>query len=59
MNHGNQHSSRKRGLMALLDLGRMALHAGDIDAARSCLYVYRLGYAQAPISTRRRWRCGR
>ena len=58
MNHGNQHASRKVGLMALLDLARTALRRGEVETAQSCLYVYRAGYAQAPASTRRPWRCG-
>lgn len=58
-NHGNQHASRYGLLTGLLHLARTALLRGEVDTARSCLYVYRIGYTQAPASTRRRWKCGR
>lgn len=56
---GNQHTGRRAGLLALLGVARAALADGEVEAARSCLLFYRMGHAQAPASTRRRWKCGR
>lgn len=57
-NHGNQYNSLKKTLMSLLYIARECLDLGDVNAARLALADYRAGYAQAPASTRRRWRCG-
>jgi hypothetical protein len=69
MNHGNQHASPRVKLLHVLEVAR-----GDLRAARFCtdplrsqfvaqaraaLQLFRAGYAAAPASTQRRWRCGR
>jgi hypothetical protein len=58
-NTGNQHASRRRDLLGLLDAARFVLGRGNVLSARAYLITYRLAYALAPASTRRRWRCGR
>jgi len=57
--YGNQYASRYGGLMSILFLARTALQRHDTECARYWLSVYRYRYAQAPASTRRRWKCGR
>ena len=59
MNYGNQHASRYGALKRMLHLSRAWLQQGDVFLARSYLNLYRIGYEQAPASTRRRWKCGR
>jgi hypothetical protein len=58
-NHGNQHISPRRRLLDVLHLARELLHWGHLELARGRLTAYRNAYAQAPASTRRRWKCGR
>jgi hypothetical protein len=45
--------------MNLLRAAREALRSGEVHISIVYLYVYRFQYAEAPASTRRRWRCGR
>jgi hypothetical protein len=56
---GNQHASRYGDLMYMLRIARSALLTGSVYAARWWLRRWREGYAQAPASTRRRWKCGK
>lgn len=58
MKTGNQHSSRKGDLLGRLHAARIVLAAGYVNSAQYWLADYRLAYAQAPASTRRRWKCG-
>lgn len=57
--HGNQHASRRRTLLDILHGARGCLRAHLLNTARRALAEYREQYAQAPASTRRRWKCGR
>jgi len=57
--YGNQHASRYGDLMGLLHGARLALKEGDVFRAFMYLDAWRSGYAQAPASTRRRWKCGK
>lgn len=57
-NHGNQHVSLRRTLLAHLHSARRALAAHNPELAWLWLWNYRAAYTQAPASTRRRWRCG-
>jgi hypothetical protein len=59
MSHGNQYASRYGDLMEMLQLARMYLAAGFVSEARFYLRQWREEHAQAPASTRRRWRCGK
>jgi hypothetical protein len=59
VNHGNQHASRYGNLMRLLKLARGALGVGLFNTARMLLAQWRKEHAQAPASTRRRWKCGK
>ena len=56
---GTQHKSLRRYLVDLLAAAEGALRDGKTATARFLLCLYRAGYAQAPASTRRRWKCGR
>jgi len=58
-NTGNQYASRRRELMSLLRLVRDVLSDGYAATARELLDIFWRQHAQAPASTRRRWRCGR
>jgi hypothetical protein len=59
MNHGNQHYSRKVDLMDTLGRVRDCLRWHQIHNARFYLAKFWSDHAQAPASTRRRWKCGR
>lgn len=50
---------RKARLMLLLDLARDCLRRGRSLEALAYLHRWHCGYADAPESTKRRWRCGR
>ena len=56
---GNQHNSRKVDLWAYICTAHDHLIQGEWEAAQAWLAKYRREYAEAPASTRRRWRCGR
>jgi len=59
-NTGNQHRSRRRDLIGLLDAARYWLKdRSALHTARGLLQRYHIEYALAPASTRRRWKCGR
>jgi hypothetical protein len=45
--------------MRLLKLARGALGVGLFNTARMFLAQWRKEHAQAPASTRRRWKCGK
>ena len=59
MSHGNQHASRYGTLMGRLHNARQFLADGYLNLARINLEEWRREHAQAPASTRRRWRCGK
>jgi len=59
MSHGNQHASRYGDLMRLLGMARDDLRLGLVGLASLRLRLFWHVYAQAPASTRRRWKCGR
>jgi len=59
MSHGNQHASRYGDLMRMLHMARGDLRLGLVDVAHMRLCSFWRLHAQAPASTRRRWRCGR
>lgn len=56
---GNQHFSRKRDLLTVLDSARWRVRNGMVDEARVYLEIYRAAYVICPASTRRRWKCGK
>lgn len=56
---GNQHSSRRGDLMAILHLARNVLKERRVRAAQMLLDYFWHLYARTPASTRRRWKCGR
>ena len=58
MKHGNQYASRKTNLMDRLDTARSWLSVGAVLLAQDHIAAFRVQYAKAPASTRRRWRCG-
>jgi hypothetical protein len=57
--YGNQRTGRRADLLAYLRAARYCLQRGMTDGARVVLGRYRAEYAEAPASTRRRWKCGR
>ncbi len=56
---GNQYSSEKRLLLSQLWMARLALRMGAVWYAQELLKMFHTRYAEAPASTRRRWKCGR
>lgn len=56
---GNQHFSRKSKLLYSLNRARDLLRDGDLASAQDYLSAWRMQYALAPASSRRRWKCGR
>ena len=56
---GNQHKSLRGDLLVILHTARGALKDGQFRLARAALDYFRRLHAQAPASTRRRWKCGR
>jgi len=59
MTYGNQHASRYGLLMETLHQARAHLRQGRAGMAEWRLHWFWTMHAQAPASTRRRWKCGR
>jgi hypothetical protein len=49
----------KTTLLECLNMAKAALKRRSTSMARLWLDTYRIGYAKAPPSTRRRWRTGK